>query len=71
MRDKILDSYMKGGWSYVQGTGVLTWGQNIASVPAAILGFRSTSIRVHTAIAVLFLIWQIVIGFDAFLLLKL
>ena len=67
----IMDSYMKGGWSYVEGTGFLTWGQNIAMVPASIIGFRSANIRVHSVIAIMFLIWQIVIGFDVFLLLKL
>ena len=67
----IMDSYMKGGWSYVEGTGFLTWGQNIAMVPASIIGFRSANILVHSVIAIMFLIWQIVIGFDVFLLLKL
>jgi hypothetical protein len=66
----IMDSYMKGGWSYVQGTGFLTWGQNLAWVPASIIGFRSANIRVHSTLAIVFLIWQIVIGFDVFLLLK-
>lgn len=67
----ILDSYMKGGWSYVQDTGLLTWGQNAVGVPICILGFRSGNVRVHAVMAMLLLVWQIVIGFDVFPLLKL
>jgi hypothetical protein len=60
----LLDSYMKGGMTYIRATGFVTWGFNLAGIPAAIIGFRSTRIRTHTIMAVIFLLWEIIIGFE-------
>ncbi len=60
----LMDSYMKGGWPYVRGTGILTWGENVAGIVVAIIGFRSTNIRTHSTMAILFFVWEILIGFE-------
>jgi hypothetical protein len=57
---------MKGGFAYIEGTGVLTWGQNVAAMPLAVIGFRSASIRTHAIIGFVLFVWQIIIGFDVF-----
>jgi hypothetical protein len=60
----LMDSYMKGGWTYIRGTGILTWGENMAGILAAIIGFRSTNVRTHSMMAILFFLWEIFIGFE-------
>ena len=60
----LIDSYMKGGLAYIKGTGILTWGFNLVGLLAAVVGFRSTRIRTHSAMAILFFLWELVIGFD-------
>ena len=60
----LIDSYMKGGLAYINGTGILSWGFNLAGLAAAVVGFRSTRIRVHTTMAIVFLVWEVTIGFD-------
>lgn len=62
----LLDSHLKGGWTYVLETGVLSLGLLAATVPACIIGFRSRNIRVHASMAVIFLVWQVIVGFDVF-----
>jgi len=52
----LIDSYMKGGLAYIRGTGILTWGFNFVGLVAAVVGFRSTRIRTHSTIAILFLL---------------
>jgi hypothetical protein len=60
----LIDSYMKGGLTYIYGTGILSWGFNLVGLLAAIIGFRSTRIHVHSTMAILFLVWEVIIGFD-------
>jgi len=60
----LIDSYMKGGLAYIKGAGILSWGFNLAGLLAAIVGFRSTRIRTHSTMATLFLVWEVIIGFD-------
>jgi hypothetical protein len=60
----LLDSYMKGGLSYIKGTGILAWGFNLLGLLAAVIGFRSTRIRTHSTMAILFLLWEVIIGFN-------
>lgn len=62
----LLDSYLKGGWSYVIGTGVLALGMVAATVPACLIGFWSRDIRVHAFLAIVFFFWQVFVGFDVF-----
>jgi hypothetical protein len=66
----LLDSHMKGGWGFVRETGLLGWVQNVAIVPASLLGFRSANRRVHAALAILFLVWQVIVVFDVLPVLK-
>src|SRR4029453_17268919 len=58
-----MDSYMKGGLAYIKGTGILSWGFNFAGILAAVIGFRSKRIRTHSTLAILFFLWQVIIGF--------
>lgn len=62
----LTDSYLKGGWEYILGTGVLALGLVAATIPASLVGFLSQNIRVHSFMAILFFIWQVVVGFDVF-----
>jgi len=60
----VMDSYMKGGWSYIIGEGVLGWGYSVAGIPVAVIGFRSRRIRTHTIMGIVIFVWQVVFGFD-------
>jgi len=60
----VMDSYMKGGWPYIIGQGVLGWGYSVAGVPIAVIGFRSGRIRTHTMMAIVIFVWQILAGFN-------
>ena len=60
----LIDSYMKGGLSYIKGTGILSWGFNLVGLLVAVVGFRSTRIRTHSTMAILFVLWALIIGFN-------
>jgi hypothetical protein len=60
----LLDSYMKGGLTYIRGTGIVTWGFNVAGILAAVIGFRAKRVGTHSTIASVFLLWEIIIGFE-------
>jgi hypothetical protein len=60
----VMDSYMKGGWTYVIGLGVLSWGYSCAGIPVAVIGFHSKRIRTHTIMGIVIFVWQVVLGFD-------
>jgi len=60
----VMDSHMKGGWTYITGQGVLGWGYSVAGVPIAAIGFCSRRIRTHTIMAIVIFVWQIVAGFN-------
>jgi hypothetical protein len=60
----LMDSYMKGGWTYIIGQGVLGWGYNVAAIPVAVIGFRSSRIRTHTIMAIVIFVWQVVAAFN-------
>ncbi len=64
-------SAMKGGLAYIEANGALTWLQWIAILPASIVGFRSTSLRLHATLAIVFFVWTAVIGFEVLPLLGL
>src|SRR5262245_9464402 len=55
----LVDSYMKGGLPYIQGTGVLSWGFNLVSILVAFVGARSTRVRLHSAMAFICFVWQV------------
>jgi urea transporter len=60
----VMDSYMKGGWSYIIEQGVFGWGYDVAGIPLAVIGFRSTRIRTHTIMGIVYFVWQAVLGFN-------
>jgi len=60
----VMDSYMKGGWIYIKGQGVLGWGYPVAGILVTAIGFRSTRIRTHTIMGIVFFVWQVLLGFD-------
>ena len=60
----VMDSYMKGGWTYVIGLGVLGWGYSIGGILVAVIGFRSTRIRIHIILGIVSCLWVLVLGFD-------
>jgi len=62
----LLDSFLKGGWQYVLGTGVMALILSVTPVPVCIVGVWSKNICVHSFMAVLFLILLVIIGFDVF-----
>jgi hypothetical protein len=59
----VLDSHLKGGWSYILDAGPLTWGFWIVTVPVCIVGARSRTVRHHTMMAVGFFVLQVAVGF--------
>jgi hypothetical protein len=60
----VMDSYMKGGWTYIIGQGVLGWGYSVVGILVAVIGFRSGRIRTHTIMGIVIFVWQVVFGFD-------
>jgi len=62
----LLDSFLKGGWQYVLGTGVMALILSATPIPICIVGVWSKNIRFHSFMAVLFLILLVIIGFDVF-----
>jgi hypothetical protein len=58
------DSYAKGGWEYVGETGFWGIGFVLVTIPVAVLGMWSQSRTLHAAIAVIFLVVQILVGFE-------
>lgn len=62
----IVDSYLKGGWDYVLGSGFWGLGFALLTIPVAVVGMRSESKTVHAALAVVFLILQVAVGFEMF-----
>jgi hypothetical protein len=59
------DAYLKGGLGYLMNEqGVFIWAYWLASIPVAVVGIRSDSLRVHNFMGILFLCWQILIGFE-------
>jgi hypothetical protein len=59
----VMDSYMKGGWTYIIGQGVLSCAYPVAGIAVAVIGFRSTRIRTHTIMGIVFFVWQVALGF--------
>jgi hypothetical protein len=60
----VMDSYTKGGWTYILGQGVLGWGYPVVNIPVAVIGFRSRCIRTHTIMGIVSFVWQVVFGFE-------
>jgi len=61
----IFDAYLKGGMGYIiDEQGVLVWAYWLTSMPAAIVGIRSASLRVHDFMGVFFLCAQLLLAFE-------
>ncbi len=58
------DSFLKGGWPYVAQTGIISLSFTAAAIPVCIIGLRSNKIRVHSCLAIVFLIWQLILCFE-------
>ena len=62
----IVDAWLKGGWPYLQANGVLVFAYWSAAIPVCVVGFRSKNIRVHTFMAIVICVWQLVAEFEVF-----
>jgi len=60
----VMDSYMKGGWTYIMGQGVLGWAYPVANILVVAIGLRSTRIRTHTIMGIVSIVWLVVFGFE-------
>lgn len=61
----VVDSYLKGGWSYVGDSGPWVWLFWLTTIPVCIVGVRSTVPRHHAVMALGFWIWQVAVGFES------
>ena len=62
----LVDSFLKGGWQYVLGMGVIPLVFTAASIPVCLVGVLSKNIRVHSFMAVVFLLWLVIVGFEIY-----
>ena len=62
----IVDAWLKGGWPYIQASGVLVFAYWSAAIPVCVVGFRSKSIRLHTVMAIVICVWQLIAVFEVF-----
>ena len=62
----VLDSYMKGGWAYHFGERADELRPADRDHSVAIIGFRSSRIRVHSVMSIFFFAWMLIIAFDVF-----
>lgn len=61
----VVDGYLKGGWDYVVNAGgPWIWIFWIATVPVALIGIRTRSIRYHAVAGTVFFLWQVLLGFE-------
>ena len=62
----IVDAWLKGGWPYLQASGVLVFGYWAAAIPVCLVGVRSKNIRIHTFMAIIICVWQLIAVFEVF-----
>jgi hypothetical protein len=60
----VMDSYMKGGWTYIMGQGVLGWAYPGVNILVVAIGIRSRNIRTHTIMGIVSIGWLVVFGFE-------
>lgn len=59
-----VDSYLKGGIEYIEEIGAFSLALSAVTVVVAIVGIKSTNMRVHNVMASACMIWQVLVGFD-------
>jgi hypothetical protein len=62
----IVDALLKGGWAYVVNSGVVVLAFWAAAIPVCLVGVLSKNIRVHSFMAVVLCIWQLIAAFEVF-----
>jgi hypothetical protein len=62
----IVDAWLKGGWPYLQASGLFNFVYWAAAIPVCLVGVRSQNIRVHTFMAIIICVFQFVGGFELF-----
>jgi hypothetical protein len=62
----IVDAWLKGGWPYVQANGVVVFVYWAAALPVCLVGVRSTNIRIHTFMAIIICVLQLIALFEVF-----
>ncbi len=62
----IVDAWLKGGWPYIQGNGIGAFIYGAPAIPACLIGIRSVNIRIHTFMAIIILVVQVIAVFEVF-----
>ncbi len=62
----IVDAWLKGGWPYMRGIGVLVFAYWAAAIPVCVVGVRSKNTRIHAAMAITISVWQLIVVFEIF-----
>jgi hypothetical protein len=57
------DSYLKGGFEYLLNTGNINLAFNALTIPVVIIGVVTNNIRFHNIVGLVFMVWQILVGF--------
>jgi hypothetical protein len=60
----VMDSYMKGGWTYIMEQGLFGWAYPVVNISIVVIGFRSPRIRTHTIMGIVSVVWLVVFGFE-------
>jgi hypothetical protein len=60
----VIDALLKGGWGYVRALGPVSYVQWVVVLPVCIVGMRTTTVRWHRIMAILFCLWQVWTGFE-------
>jgi hypothetical protein len=62
----IVDAWLKGRWPYLQASGLSTFAYWAAAIPVCIVGVRSRNIHIHTFMAIIICVLQLIAGFELF-----
>lgn len=62
----LIDGYLKGGWEYYADAGAWVWALYLATLPAVLIGVRSTNPRHHAFMGCAFFLIEAGIAFDFF-----
>jgi hypothetical protein len=62
----IVDAWLKGGWPYIQANGVSAFVYWAAAIPVCVVGVRSKNIRIHSFMAIIVCVLQLIAVFEVF-----